>query len=131
MSDGEGLGILEVKSHLEQVFKGCNVVVPATMGGSHHASVSFYEYEIRIILSGRRVPGRPIHFRFMQRAKDQKGRTTKFIINELKTTNPQELTKAINEAKEYLLGIVYAIKSAFADKPVERTASISDLLRGD
>lgn len=129
MSDDKpkGLGILGVKAALELVFKGCTVDVPKTMAGSHHATVSFYEYEIRVILSGKRAPGRPIHFRFMQRAKGKGDKVTKFVLNEVRTTDPAVLQAAILDAKAHLLGIVYAIRSAFSEKTVPRINSIEDL----
>jgi len=126
----KGLGILEVKAYLQSIFKGCDVEVPRTMLGSQHATVSFYEYEIRIILSGRREPGRPIHFRFMQRAKGKGGRVTKFVLDEVRTTDPAVLKEAILDAKGHLLGIVHAIKSALSDKPVPRINDINDLFKG-
>lgn len=133
MSDNEELGILDVKAQLENVFKGCEVVTPYAGTSGYHATVIFYEYEVRVILAGSRASDRPIHFRFMQRAKGKgKGnKVTKFIINEMTTTDPKELTQAINDAKEYLLGIVHAIKSAFTEKPVARTTGIADLLKED
>ncbi len=131
--DSKPLGILDVKALLEDVFKGCDVQCPNSMGGSFHAEVNFNEYEIRVILVGRRNSGdRDLHFRFLQRIvpAGQK-RVTKVLISELRTKDEAELIKAIRGAKEYLLGVVEAINRALKRKPVPQVRDINDLLRGD
>jgi len=129
-ADGS-IGILDVKAALEDAFKGCDVVCPSSQGG-HHAEVKFDEYEIRVILSGRRAPNRPIHFRFMQRIVTKVGRRpTKVLLNEVRTTDPKVLAIAIRDAKEYLLGIVQAIQKALKPRPTMRTTAVDDLFFGD
>jgi hypothetical protein len=127
------IGIGDVKAALEDVFKGCDVETPYAMDCSFHAEVKFDEYEIRIILSGRRSgPDRRYHFRFLQKiVPSGKRRATKLIINEVRTTDEAELLVAIRDAKEYLLGIVHAINRALKRKPVPQVRGVADLLRGD
>jgi len=127
----EGLGILDVKAALEDVYKGCDVLCPRTLGGSHHAEGTFNEYEIRVILSGTRSKTRDIHFRFMQRIKPAgRKKATKLLITEMRTQDPKELMKAIRGSREYLLGIVQAINRALKRKPVPQVLGIDDLLTG-
>jgi len=123
----------DVKAALEDVFKGCTVTTPSTMGSrSFVAELSFDEYEIRVILSGKRGPERDIHFRFLQKVVPSgQVRPTKLIINEVRTTDPKELVRAIRGAREYLLGIVQAINRALKRKPGITTTCVEDLLRGD
>jgi hypothetical protein len=127
----EGLGILDVKAALEDVFKGCDVKTPGVGNNSHHAEVKFNEYEIRVILSGTRSPTRDIHFRFMQRIKPAgRSKLIKVLITEMSTQDPKELMKAIRGSREYLLGIVQAINRALKRKPVPQVLGIDDLLTG-
>lgn len=129
--EDKGIGILDVKAALEDVFKGCDVVTPRTMVGSFHAEVKFDEYEVRVILS-KRGNERDIHFRFLQKVVTKTGRKpTKVLINEVRTTDPKKLGLAIRDAKEYLLGISQAITRALRPKPVPQVRDISDLIRGD
>ena len=128
----KGVGILDVKAALEDAFKGCDVRTPNAMMGSFHAEVKFDEYEIQVILSGKRGTERSIYFRFQQRVKSSgRKRSTKVLINEVKTTNPKDLAIAIRDAKEHLLGIVQAIQRALKPRPVSKVRDIDDLLRGD
>lgn len=130
--EDKGVGILDVKAALENAFQGCDVRTPNAMRGSFHAVVKFDEYEIQVILSGKRGLERNIYFRFQQRlAPAGRKRSTKVLINEVKTTDPRDLAIAIRDAKEHLLGIVQAIQRALRPKSVPRVRGIEDLLRGD
>ena len=123
-----GLGILDVQEALENTFKGCDVKTSGGIG-SFHASVEFDEYRIRVILSGRRSEERNIHFRFMQESKGRGRHATKRMINEVKTTKPEDLVRAVADAKSHLLGVAHAIQAAFKPKPVDRVKTIDDLMR--
>jgi len=136
MSDDndETLGIGDVKALLEDVFKGCDVEAsPDALIGSFHAEVKFNEYEVRVILSGRRgTEKRSMHFRFLQKILPAgKKRPVKVLISELHTKDDKELLRAIRGSKEYLLGVVQAINSALKRKPVPQVRDIDGLLRGD
>jgi hypothetical protein len=130
-TEPEGIGIRDVKVALERTFPGVDVTCPNSMGGSFHANISFFEYSIRVILTGRRNADRGINFRFMQESKGPGNRTTKRIINEFQTTDPKVLQRGIAEAKEHLLGVTQAIRAALRPKPVQTTRSVADLLRQD
>lgn len=116
--DDKGIDLLDVKAALERVFQGCSVSMPSAMGGSHHAEVSFSDYEVRVILTGPRAPDRPIHFRFMQRITPKAGqRPIKVIHNEIQTRNPKDLLIAIRDAREYLQGQAQMISKALNPPP--------------
>jgi hypothetical protein len=104
---------LEVRDMLQSAFKGAEVTVPATMNGTEHIiTATFYDFEVRVILSGMRSnPTRPIDFRFLQKVK-VKQKTHKNIIAQLKTEDPKALEQAIEDAQAHLNGIVYAIQRA-------------------
>ena len=128
MLDEKGIGILDVKSVLVDVFKGCDV--KTTHGtSSYHAEVLFDEYSVRIILSGPRSPDRPIYFRFMQESKGRGRSRVKRVINEVRTTNPDDLLTAIKDCKAHLLGVAHAIQAAFKPRPVATIRTIDDLMR--
>jgi|SRR3989344_5280148 len=128
--EDQGPGILDVKVALETVFKGCKVHLLPSLGGSFHAELSFYEYEIRVILSGLRAKDRKIHYRFIQRVGQPEGRKpTKRMILEIETTDPDQLVKAIEDTKAHLLGIVYAITKALRPPNVPRVSGIDDLFK--
>lgn len=126
-----GLGILDVKAHLENVFKGCKVFTPPSMGGSFHAEVSFFEYEIRVILSGKRAVDRKIHYRFMQRVEHPSTRKpTKRMILEVEVTSEAGFVQAVDDTKAHLMGIVFAITKAMRPPNVPRINGIEDLFKG-
>jgi len=130
MSDDEedkGPNILDVAAYLEDIFKGCEVI-KSHGTSSYHASVSFDEYRLRVILSGRRAKDRDIHFRFWQESKGTGRHATKRVLSEVKTTDPKELMDAIKDAKAHLLGLVHAIQTAFKPKPVKSVRTIDDLM---
>lgn len=121
------INIYDVEAALEKTFKGCTARVPDSLGG-HHILLKFIEYEIRVILSGS--PAKPtIHFRFTQRVVPKKGqKPIRVLINEVRTTKPDDLLTAIRDAKEYLLGISQAIQQVLKPKPVPMTRGVGDLL---
>ena len=125
-----GLGIMDVKLILEKVFKGCKVLTPNSMGGSFHAEVSFFEYEIRVILSGKRAVDRKIHYRFMQRV-EQPGRKhpVKRMIQEIEVNSEADFIEAVESTKGYLMGILFAISKAMKPPHVPRTDNLDDLFR--
>ena len=128
MSETETLGIRDVKVVLERTFPGTVVNIPPSMSGSYHAEISFLEYEIRIILVGNRARDRKMHFRFMQKfllTPDDK-RLTKRMIREFETQDPDVLLQAIEDAKAYLLGLVFSIQRALKPVPVPKTSNILD-----
>ena len=126
----KGIGILDVKAALEKAFQGVKVATPPTMGGSFHAELSFYEYEIRVILTGPRDEARKINFRFQQKVTQPGERKpTKRLITDLNTTDPEELWQAIDDTKAYLLGIVFAITKALRPPNADRTNSVEDLFK--
>ena len=131
MSDNSDrmFGAYDVKAVLEETFKGCRVKVTPSMGGSLHAEMAFDEYEIRVIMSGRVGEPKKIHYRFLQKVKRPGTvKSTKVFLNEIHTQDPQELMKAIRDAKEYLLGIVHAINKALRRPTVPQVREIDDLL---
>jgi hypothetical protein len=126
-----GLSIMDVKAHLENVFKGCQVVIPTSLGGSFHAEVSFFEYEIRVILSGKRAVDRKIHYRFQQRVEHPSTRKpTKRMITEIEMNSEAEFIQAVEDTKAHLMGIVFAITKAMRPPNVPRIVGIEDLFKG-
>ena len=128
--DDDTIGIQDIKVALEKVFQGCKVSIPPSMGGSYHAELSFYEYEVRVILTGERAKGRKMHYRFMQKVQQPGDRKpTKRMIIETETTEPAELLQAIDDTKAHLLGIVYAVTKALKPPSITRLNGIDDLFK--
>lgn len=126
----EDIGILDVKLALEKTFQGVRVRLPPSLAGSYLAELSFYEYEVRVILSGERAKGRKMHYRFMQQVQQPGERKpTKRMILDVSTTDPQDLVKAIADTKAHLLGIVYAITTALRPPTVPKMTSVDDLFK--
>jgi len=115
---------------LRDTFKGCDVEQSKGVGmSSHHCTVTFDVYEVRIIMSRIQNDGtRNMQFRFMQRLVFR-GRSTKVIINEVHTKYPKHIFTAIKEAKGHLLGCVHAIHRALNEKPVSKVSTVDDLFR--
>ena len=127
--DDDTIGIMDIKVALEKVFKGCKVSLPSSLAG-FHAELSFYEYEIRVILTGERAKGRKMHYRFQQKVQQPGERKpTKRVIIEREMTEPAELLKAIDDTKAHLMGIVYAVTRALKEPTANRMHGIDDLFR--
>ena len=130
-TEDRGIGITEVKSLLESVFKGCHVYTPSSMGASFHAEVSFFEYEIRVILSGKRTKDRSIHYRFMQRVEQPDGkRPTKRMIQDVTVTSREDFEQEVADTKAHLLGTVFAIQKALRPPNVPTISGVDDLFKG-
>lgn len=128
--DDDDIGIQDIKVALEKVFKGCKVSIPPSLAGSYHAELSFYEYEVRVILTGERAKGRKMHYRFQQKVQQPGERKpTKRVIIERETTEPAELLQAIDDTKAHLLGIVYAVTRALKEPTANRMHGIDDLFK--
>lgn len=128
--EDDTLGIQDIKVALEKVFQGCKVSIPPSLAGSFHAELSFYEYEVRVILTGERAKGRKMHYRFMQKVQQPGERKpTKRMIIEVETTEPAELLQAIDDTKAHLLGIVYAVTKALKPPSINRLHGIDDLFK--
>ena len=127
----QGIGIRDVETALQDIFKGCTIRMPSSLGGSFHAEVSFYEYEVRVILSGDRAIDRKIHYRFLQWVSQPGNRKpTRRSIIEFETTDPEELWAGLDKTKMHLQSIVYAISKAMRPPTVAKMNSIDDLFRG-
>lgn len=100
---------------------------------SHHASVSFYEYEVRVIMSAvNKDRQRDMTLRLIQKMKDPRtGRLNKFILVDLRTQDPAELLKGIKECRARLLGTIFAIRKALDPPPDRQVKSVDDLFRED
>lgn len=130
--EDRGIGILDVKAHLEKVFPGVKVNCPPTIGNSFQAEFEFFEYEVRVILSGRRVKDRTIHYRFMQRVEQPGTRKpTKRLIQDETVTSAEEFVAEVTKTKAYLMGVIFAIHKAFKPPHTPRINSIDDLFKGD
>jgi len=130
MSDRPGVyTIRDIAAEMEDVFKGCHVDTPYTMGTSTVAEVKFDEYEIRIIRTGGGVDSQKFNFRFLQKVVPPGQRSPiKILHRDLRTTDPKVLVQAIRSVKEHLLGTVQSINQALKRKPVALTRGIEDLL---
>jgi hypothetical protein len=123
--------IRDIAAEMEDVFKGCSIDTPYTMGSSTVAEVKFDEYEIRVIRTGGGVASQAFNFRFLQKIMPPGKRSPiKFLHKDLRTTDPKELIRAIRGAKEYLLGVVQSINRALKRKPVSQVRGVEDLLGG-
>lgn len=127
--ENKGVGIQDVKLALEKTFQGCRVHLPPTLAGSFHAEVSFFEYEVRVILTGPRTGDRTFNYRFMQRIEHEDKKPTKRMILEVDTKDPAELIQAIEETKAHLMGIVFAINKALRPPNVPQVRGVDDLLK--
>lgn len=124
------IGIQDIKFALEKVFQGCKVTLPPSMGDSYHAELSFYEYEVRVILTGERTANRKMNYRFMQKVVHPGDRKpTKRVILEVDTTEADELLQAIQDTKSHLMGIVYAVTKALKPASMTRLNGIDDLFK--
>lgn len=124
------IGIQDIKFALEKVFRGCKVNLPPTMGDSYHAELSFYEYEVRVILTGARAADRKMNYRFMQKVvQPGERKATKRMIIEVTSTDPGEILKAIEDTKAHLMGIVYAVTKALKPASMTRLNGIDDLFK--
>lgn len=124
----EAIGIQNIRDILEKTFPGCTVVIPRTLGQTYHAEVSFFEYEIRVILYGERKETRQIHYRFQQIVTQPGERKpTKRVIYEIMSDSSAEVRRLIEETKAYLLGVVFAINKAFRPPNTKQVRTMDDL----
>lgn len=107
------ISIEEARDLLKSTFKGADVVILNTMGGTEYITEAhFADFEIRIILSGsRRNETRPINFRFLRKVLIKRT-THRDIINQMDTEDIEDLKQAIEDAKAHLVGRVYVLQRA-------------------
>lgn len=121
-----GINIIDVRTALEDVFKGCNVETPESMGSSAHAEVHFSDYEVRVIL-GWAGKVQKIHYRFMQKIDQPNKPMVKRRIQDLEVDGEEGLVAAIKETKAHLLGVVFAIQRALKPMTSPRTADMDNI----
>lgn len=131
MNLNEGINIRDVEAKMAEAFEGCVVKTPPSMGDSFHAEVAFDEFELRVILTGRRgTPERQMYLKFIQKMPHGRKRVTR-IIKEVRTQDQDELFAAIRECRAHILGIVHALTSAIRKKRAPTHRGVGSLFGED
>ena len=120
--DDKGPNIQDVKLCMETAFPG--VAFKINHGISSYQAVgNFDEFELRVILSGKRKAGRPFHIRLLQKA----GRIKRTIVD-TSTADPAEAERAIKEARQHIFGMMLALQQALNPPPAKKPRDDIDSL---
>lgn len=117
----------DARVEMQHAFPGADVLLQHGIGVIT-VSVAFDEYELRVMISGKKGAGRTTQVRFLQRIPAP---ATKRVIHESKVTTMAEFSEAISWCRGYLQGLCHSIQTALKPKVVHQINGISDLFGGD